>query len=97
MGHDSIVNHSGRGDHLVEEYPNDDLDKGCPAKASLHVFMQEPLPPEHPFRENGNIMLTLRVAESAVVRAIVQHVADGMSQFQKGGKPLGLINRIYGY
>ncbi len=59
--------------------------------------MQEPLPPEHPFWENENIMLTPHVAGDADFRAIAQFVADGISQFEKGEKPLGLVNRNRGY
>ncbi|MBX2869115.1 MAG: hypothetical protein KTR18_10590, partial [Acidiferrobacterales bacterium] len=97
MRDDSILIHLGRGDHLVDNDLTQALVQGRPAKAALDVFMQEPLPLEHPFWENGNIMLTPHVAGDADFRSIAQFVADGISQYEKGKQPAGLVDRNLGY
>ena len=97
MREGSMLIHLGRGDHLVENDLTHALAQGRPSKAVLDVFAIEPLPPEHSFWENENIMLTPHVAGDADFRAIAQFVADGIAAFEKGQNPLGLVNRNRGY
>lgn len=97
MRKDSILIHLGRGDHLVEDDLIQALANGRPSKAVLDVFATEPLPLEHPFWENENIMLTPHVAGDADFRVIAQFIADGISKFENGEKPAGLVNRKRGY
>lgn len=97
MREESILIHLGRGAHLIENDLIYALAQGRPSKAALDVFATEPLPPEHPFWENKNIMLTPHAAGDADFRAIAQFVADGISRFENGEKPVGLVNRQRGY
>ena len=97
MQEESILIHLGRGAHLVEDDLIQALAKGRPSKAALDVFASEPLPPEHAFWENDCILLTPHVAGDADFRAIAQFVADGISKFENGEKPAGLVNRSRGY
>jgi glyoxylate/hydroxypyruvate reductase A len=97
MREDAILIHLGRGAHLVDDDLVTALDQGRPAIAALDVFMEEPLPAEHPFWEHEKIMLTPHVAGDADYRAIAQFIADGICQFENGNSPEGLVNRDRGY
>lgn len=97
MRDDAILIHLGRGAHLVDEDLVNALDQGRPAIAALDVFMDEPLPTEHPFWEHEKIMLTPHVAGDADFRAIAQFIADGVVQFEKGNLPEGIVDRGRGY
>jgi len=63
----------------------------------LDVFLDEPLPTEHPFWGHEKIMLTPHVAGDADFRAIAQFIADGVVQFEKGNLPEGIVDRGRGY
>jgi len=97
MREDAILIHLGRGAHLVDDDLINALDKGRPAIAALDVFLEEPLPKDHPFWEHEKIMLTPHVAGDADYRAISQFVAAGICQFENGNSPEGLVNRDRGY
>ena len=49
------------------------------------------------FGRNDPIMLTPDVAGHAELRSIATCVAQRITQFEKGGVPLGLMDRICGY
>jgi len=97
MRDDAILIHLGRGAHLVDKDLVNALDQGRPAIAALDVFMDEPLPTEHPFWEHEKIMLTPHVAGDADFRAIAQFIADGVGQFEKGNLSEGIVDRGRGY
>jgi glyoxylate/hydroxypyruvate reductase len=58
----AVVINVGRGGHLVEEDLIPALDSGQLAGATLDVFREEPLPPEHPFWRHPKILVTPHVA-----------------------------------
>ena len=97
MRDDAILIHLGRGSHLIDEDLIKALDLGRPAMAALDVFMEEPLPLEHPFWEHEKIMLTPHVAGDAEYRAVAQFIANGIRQFENGNSPEGLVDRNRGY
>ena len=97
MRDDAILINLGRGEHLIEQDLIKALDQGRPGMAALDVFMDEPLPTDHPFWEHRNIMLTPHVAGDAHRRTVAKFVATGIRQFEKGHSPQGLVDRGRGY
>ena len=97
MRDDAILINLGRGEHLIEGDLISALDQGRPGMAALDVFLDEPLPTEHPFWEHKRIKLTPHVAGDAHRRSVAQFIAEGIFQFEKGQPPQGLVNRARGY
>ena len=69
----------GRGAHLVEADLLAALDRGQVASAVLDAFVQEPLPPDHPFWRHPRITVTPHVASrtrpEAIARQTHAHLA----------------------
>ncbi|UST55963.1 glyoxylate/hydroxypyruvate reductase A (plasmid) [Comamonadaceae bacterium OTU4NAUVB1] len=69
----------GRGAHLVEADLLAALDRGQVASAVLDAFVQEPLPPDHPFWRHPRITVTPHVASrtrpEAIARQTHTHLA----------------------
>ena len=93
----SILIHLGRGDHLVEEDLTQALKRGRPERAALDVFSTEPLPKAHPFWRNNKVLITPHVAGDADYRDVATFIAKGITEFERGEDPEGLVNRTRGY
>lgn len=72
-----------RGGHLVEQDLLDLLDEGHLGGATLDVFRQEPLPPDHPFWHHPRIRLTphtsARTLRGTAVEQIVRKLAQAVA------------------
>jgi glyoxylate/hydroxypyruvate reductase A len=85
------------GRHLVEQDLIDALDRGRLAHASLDVFADEPLPPEHPFWRHPLIDVTPHVASFALPESAAAGVLDNLRRLRAGLPLHNLVDRARGY
>jgi glyoxylate/hydroxypyruvate reductase A len=86
-----------RGAHLVEEDLLALLDAGKLAGATLDVFAQEPLPPEHPFWIHPGITVTPHVSGVTVLEESVRQVADKIRSLERDEPITGVVDWTRGY
>ena len=73
------------------------LDAGRLAGATLDVFREEPLPPDHPFWHHRRIRVTPHVAAPTVVEASAAQVAAKLVALERGETVGGVVERHRGY
>tara|TARA_R110000737_G_scaffold98909_1_gene132987 strand:+ start:321 stop:1322 length:1002 start_codon:yes stop_codon:yes gene_type:complete len=87
----------GRGQHLVEEDLSAALETGQLAGATLDVFRQEPLPPEHPFWHDPRLRITPHIASDSLPGVVAAQIAQTAREIGEG-TPLTLgVSRDQGY
>jgi glyoxylate/hydroxypyruvate reductase A len=87
----------GRGAHLVEDDLLRALDSGQLAQATLDVFREEPLPPDHPFWRHPRIEITPHVAALTLRRESARQIATKIDRLERGLPVDGVIDRTSGY
>lgn len=87
----SVIN-AARGQHLIEGDLLMALDSGQISEAALDVFIEEPLPPHHPFWSHPNILVTPHVASLIDPLSGGQVIADNIQAFLRG-EPLATLTR----
>jgi glyoxylate/hydroxypyruvate reductase A len=65
--------------------------------AVLDVFVQEPLPPEHPFWHTPGITVTPHISGPSVPEEVAAYFAANFRRFVAGEPLVGLVNRQRGY
>lgn len=73
------------------------LDDGQLQAACLDVFRQEPLPPQHPFWQQPNILITPHVSAVTNVSTTVAQIAENYRRCQRGEPMLNLVDCERGY
>lgn len=86
-----------RGAHLVEEDLLALLDAGKLAGATLDVFAQEPLPPEHPFWTHPGITVTPHVSGVTLLEESVRQVAHKIRSLERDEPVTGVVDWTRGY
>jgi glyoxylate/hydroxypyruvate reductase A len=86
-----------RGPHVVEEDLLALVQNGHIAGATLDVFANEPLPPEHPFWSEPRITITPHVAAVTLRQVSLAQIAGKIEQLQAGQPIDGLVDVIKGY
>lgn len=86
-----------RGAHLVEADLLAALDDGQLSAASLDVFRDEPLPPDHPFWRHPRIEITPHVAARTTVAASVGQIVERIRGLELGQAVAGKVDRGRGY
>lgn len=86
-----------RGAHLVEEDLLRALEVGRLAHATLDVFVQEPLPAEHPFWRHPRITITPHAASYSLPESGAEIVAENLRRLNKGRPLLHVVDRARGY
>jgi glyoxylate/hydroxypyruvate reductase len=86
-----------RGGHVNEADMLAALDSGHITGASLDVFSQEPLPPDHPFWSHERVIVTPHVAAVTHARTSVLHIAEQIRRFEAGLPLENLVDRKRGY
>jgi glyoxylate/hydroxypyruvate reductase A len=76
-----LVN-AGRGAHLVQADLLAALDSGQVASAVLDAFIEEPLPPGHPFWQHPCITVTPHIATRTGPEAIARQTHDNLARLQ---------------
>ena len=91
-----IVN-PGRGPLIDDEALIAALDRGHVAHATLDVFREEPLPPEHPFWAHPGVTVTPHIASETRPETAAQVVAENIRRGEAGAPFLHLVDRAHGY
>ncbi|MEX3763376.1 2-hydroxyacid dehydrogenase [Paraburkholderia phenoliruptrix] len=86
-----------RGAHLVEADLLDALASGQLAAATLDVFRQEPLPPDHPFWQEPRITITPHMSALTLREESVAQIAGKMLALERGEAVSGVVNIERGY
>lgn len=92
----AIIN-AARGQHLHEQDLLDALARGKLSNAVLDVFDQEPLPPEHPFWDHPQILITPHVGSLIDPLAGGKAIADNLRRFIAGEPVADLVDLQQGY
>jgi glyoxylate/hydroxypyruvate reductase len=87
----------GRGAHLVEADLLALLDEGKLSGATLDVFHDEPLPPEHPFWRRNEIAITPHVAGTTLPDQAVMQIAAKIKRLERGLAVTGIVDPERGY
>lgn len=87
----------GRGEHLVEDDLLSMMASGHIKGATLDVFAQEPLPPDHPFWMHPGITVTPHVAAASLRDETISQIAAKIRGFLKGEALTGMVSRDLGY
>ncbi|QQP90035.1 glyoxylate/hydroxypyruvate reductase A [Skermanella sp. TT6] len=91
-----IIN-AARGGHVDESDLLAELDSGHIAGASLDVFAEEPLAPDHPFWSHPRVLVTPHVAAVTHARTAAGHIAEQIRRFEAGLPLEDLVDRTRGY
>lgn len=86
-----------RGNHLVEKDLLAAIDCGHIAGAFLDVFVEEPLPIDHPFWHHPQIIVTPHISSNAVFKNAVQQVAINYFAAINHKPLINVINKACGY
>ncbi|WP_118135323.1 glyoxylate/hydroxypyruvate reductase A [Oceanicella sp. SM1341] len=91
-----IVN-PGRGPLIDDDALLAALASGALGHATLDVFRQEPLPPEHPFWAAKGVTVTPHIASATRPETAAHVVAENMRRAEAGEPLLHLVDRSAGY
>jgi glyoxylate/hydroxypyruvate reductase len=92
----AVVN-VARGGHLVDADLIAALDSGHLSGATLDVFREEPLPPDHPFWRHPKILVTPHVASYTVPESAAAGVVESVRRVRAGEPLLNVVDRGSGY
>lgn len=87
----------GRGGHLVDDDLISAITQGHIAGACLDVFHQEPLPSDHPFWTQPNIIVTPHVASVTNAKSVAAQVVENYHRLLAGKPLLNEVNLQQGY
>ena len=93
----SMIVNPGRGPLIDDEALIAALDRGHVAHATLDVFREEPLPPEHPFWAHPGVTVTPHIASETRPETAAQVVAENIRRGEAGAPFLHLVDRAHGY
>jgi glyoxylate/hydroxypyruvate reductase A len=93
----SMIVNPGRGPLIDDEALIAALDRGQVAHATLDVFREEPLPPEHPFWAHPGVTVTPHIASETRPETAAQVVAENIRRGEIGAPFLHLVDRAHGY
>ncbi|MFL9986694.1 2-hydroxyacid dehydrogenase [Paraburkholderia sediminicola] len=86
-----------RGGHLVEQDLLEALASGQVAAATLDVFREEPLPPDHLFWQEPRITITPHISALTLREESVAQVARKMTALMRGETVSGVVDIDRGY
>jgi glyoxylate/hydroxypyruvate reductase A len=87
----------GRGSLIDDEALIAALDGDRLAHATLDVFREEPLPPEHPFWAHPKITVTPHVASETRPETAAEAIARNIRRGENGARLLHVVDRAVGY
>jgi glyoxylate/hydroxypyruvate reductase A len=87
----------GRGSLIDDDALIAALDAGRLAHATLDVFREEPLPPEHPFWAHPKVTVTPHVASETRPETAAEAIARNVRRGEEGESFLNVVDRAAGY
>jgi glyoxylate/hydroxypyruvate reductase len=97
MKADAVLINVGRGEHLVEADLLEALDDDQLALAILDVFVNEPLPQDHPFWSHPKVRITPHCSAITRTDEAARLIVDSYRRIKANQSPLGLVRRELGY
>lgn len=94
---DSYVINVARGAHIVEKDLLKLIQNGHIAGATLDVFREEPLPPQHAFWSEPRISITPHISALTIRDTSAQQIALKIAALQRGESVNGTVDRSAGY
>ncbi|WP_300303677.1 glyoxylate/hydroxypyruvate reductase A [Ferrovibrio sp.] len=91
-----IIN-AGRGGHVVEADLLHALDSEWLSGATLDVFNEEPLRPDHPFWTHPKVTVTPHNAADSIPAHVAPQIVDNIRRLQQGLPILRLVDYTRGY
>jgi glyoxylate/hydroxypyruvate reductase len=88
---------ASRGEVVDEEALLQALRSGRVGGATLDVFVNEPLPPDHPFWAMENVFITPHLASITVPQSAARDVAESIRRVEAGERPLHVVNPKAGF
>ncbi|HEV3178725.1 MAG TPA: glyoxylate/hydroxypyruvate reductase A [Stellaceae bacterium] len=92
----AIVN-AARGRHLVDADLLVALESGQLSAAVLDVFVEEPLPTEHPFWRHEKIIVTPHAAAATHAPTAAAGVAENLRRLADGRQLINIVDLAHGY
>jgi glyoxylate/hydroxypyruvate reductase A len=93
----SYVINVARGAHIVDEDLLKLIHSGHITGATLDVFREEPLPPQHPFWQEPRISITPHISALTIRETSAQQIALKIAALQRGESVNGTVDRSAGY
>jgi glyoxylate/hydroxypyruvate reductase A len=87
----------GRGSLIDDDALLAALDSGRLGHATLDVFREEPLPPEHPFWAHPKVTVTPHVASETRPETAAEAIARNVRRGEEGEPFLNVVDRTAGY
>ena len=97
LAHGAYLVNVARGAHVVEQDLLDALENGTLAAATLDVFRDEPLPPDHPFWREPRITITPHISALTLRHEAVAQIADKIAALSRGETVSGIVDVKRGY
>jgi len=93
----AVIVNPGRGPLIDDDALISSLDRGHIAHATLDVFREEPLPPEHPFWAHPKVTVTPHVASETRPRTASRTIAENVRRGEAGEALLHVVDRARAY
>jgi glyoxylate/hydroxypyruvate reductase A len=93
----AMLINAARGGHLIEADLLEALEDGQIKSATLDVFEEEPLAPDHPFWSHPKVRVTPHVASLTYPDAAAQEIARNIARFRAGEPMIGVVDTAREY
>ena len=93
----AVILNPGRGPLIDDDALLAALDAGHLRHATLDVFREEPLPPEHPFWAHPRVTVTPHIASETRPETAAEVIAENIRRGEAGEPFLHLVDRAAGY
>lgn len=93
----AVIVNPGRGPLIDDEALLAALDRGQIGHATLDVFAEEPLPPEHPYWAHPRVTVTPHIASATRPETAAEAVAENIARGEAGEPFLNVVDRLRGY
>jgi glyoxylate/hydroxypyruvate reductase A len=94
---ESFLINVGRGEHLIDTDLISKLDASMLSGAFLDVFVNEPLPKDHPFWNHSKIQITPHVASLTNVNTAIEQIIENHRRFLNKEELLNIVSLKKGY